>query len=209
MFNINITSDIDAAIADVGDFFRSQVPFAVSVALNNSAFDVRNEVVGVTWSKAFTVRNKSIARRLFVVKKKAKKRDLVATVGQDLDRDFVERQAQGGVKQGHTGGRVAVPTTPDDMRAPTGRIRASQKPRALEKHPKVFSVSKGNRTFVLKRGRKKGDDNELLYTIVPSAKIAKRFMFYDDALSKTVRVFPDHFTTAFGKAVATSRFKTK
>lgn len=203
MININVTSDIDAAMASVGDFFRSQIPFATSVALNNSAFDIRNEIVTVTWGKAFKVRNKALPRVMFQVVKSSKT-NLVAVVEQTLDRDWPGRQAAGGVKTGHTGGRVAIPTTPDKMRNATGRIRASLKPARLAGTKGVFTVQSGGRKLIFKRVRKK---TQLLYSIVPSARIPKRFMFYEDATATAIRVFPGYWRLAMNEAIASSRFK--
>lgn len=206
MLNINVTSDIDAAMASVGDFFRSQIPFATSVALNNGAFDIRNEIVTVTWSKAFRVRNRALPGRMFQVVKKARKTDLAAVVAQTLDRDWTARQAAGGVKTGRAGGRVAIPTTPDKMRTATGRIRAPLKPARLAGTKGVFAVQSGGRTLIVKRVRKK---TTLLYAIVPSARIPKRFRFYEDATLTAIRVFPGYWNIAMNAAIHQSRFNAK
>ena len=123
MINFDISSDIDAAIRGVGDFFRRQIPFATSIAINNTIFDVRRDIIESTWPKSFTVRNQALPRRLFKVSKRATKSDLKALLSQDLDRRWVERQATGGTKTGSSGGRVAIPTNPDSMRTSTGRIK--------------------------------------------------------------------------------------
>lgn len=205
MINIDVSSDIDAAMASVGDFFRSQIPFATAGALNNSIFDVRADIIADTWPKAFKVRNQALPRRLFIVKEKATKRSLMAKMGQDLDRDFVERQATGGTKRGKSGGRVAIPAEPEKMRTATGRIRAALKPGRLNGTRGVFSIKSGSRTLVMRRIRKR--TVKLLYAVVPQANIRKRFMFDEDATATALRVFPGYWRLGMNAAIHSSRFK--
>ena len=204
MLIVDITSDIDRAISEVGDFFRSQIPFGTSVALNNTAFDVRYGTVNETWPKAFKVRNRALPGVMFRVRGKATKKDMVVNVAQVLDRDWPTRQATGGVKTGRRGGRVAIPAEPVKMRTATGRIRAALKPNRVKDQKGVFSVQKGGKTLVLKRVRKKVN---LIYSIVPSARIPKKFMFYEDATTTTLRVFPGYWNLAMNAAIAKSRFR--
>lgn len=203
MINLNISSDIDAAIAQVGDFFRRQIPFATSIAINNTIYDVRRDVIEDTWPRAFRVRNKTLPRRLFKVVKKATKGDLRALLSQDLDRGWVERQAKGGVKTGSKGGRVAIPTNPEPMRTSTGRIKSSLKPGALRNTPGTYVIKKGARTFIMQRNKR---GTKLLYSVVASAKISKRFSFDEDTVATTIRVFPGYWRLAMNAAIAKSRF---
>ena len=205
MINLNISSDIDAAIAEVGNFFRRQIPFATSIAINNTIYDVRRDVIEDSWPKAFKVRNKALPRRLFKVVKKATKADLKALLSQDLDRGWVERQAKGGIKTGSQGGRVAIPTNPEPMRTSTGRIRASLKPARLTTTPGTYVIKKGAKTFIMQRSKR---STKLLYSVVASAKISKRFSFDEDTVATTIRVFPGYWRLAMNAAIAKSRFKS-
>ena len=205
MLHIDVSSDIDAAFRGVHDFWRGQLPFATSGALNDTAFDVRKHVVGSTYPKAFTVRNRAFPGRLWRVTKKANKRELQADITQTLDRDFLARHVSGGIKTGRTGGRVAVPTDPGSMRSANGRIKAGQKPRRLGEQKSVFTIKRGNKKFILRRGRN-GAPNKLLYSIVPSAKIDRRLRFYEDAKSTGIRVFSGHWNTRMDRAIRSSRF---
>jgi hypothetical protein len=204
MLNINVTSDIDAAMKSVGDFFRNQIPYATSVAINNTIFDVRRDVIEVTWPKSFKVRNQALPRRLFKVTEKATKANLRAMLSQDLDRSWVERQATGGVKTGASGGRVAIPTNPEPMRTSTGRIKAPLKPNRLAATKGVYVIQKGTKTLIMKRDKK---NTKLLYSIVSSARISKRFSFNEDAVATTIRVFPGYWRLAMNASIASSRFR--
>jgi hypothetical protein len=205
MITIDITSDIDRAIAEVGEFWRSQVPVATAWAINDTAFEVRNHVVNSTWGKAFKVRNRAFPGRLFKVTQRAYKRTPEAEVGQTLDRAYLALHADGGTKTGSRGGRIAIPVTPDKVRTATGRVKASMKPLRLEERKDVFTITKGARKFVVKKGRR-GKANELLYVITASAKIDGTFRFYEDSLSVTLDVFPHRWSAAMDKAITSSRF---
>jgi hypothetical protein len=207
MITVDVSSDIDAAIAEVGDFFRSKIPRATKDAINFSAFDIRNEIVNVTWAKAFKVRNRVFPGRLFRVTKTATKSDMVAFIGNTLHGqgydEMLASHATGGARKAR--GRVAIPAMPEKMRTTTGRIRASMKPRNLKD---TYTVKTGTRTLILKRaGRSKKP--ELLYSIVPSVKIRKTFDFYDDATATGIRVFPGYWRVAMNEAIAYSRFTAK
>lgn len=199
-----ITEDLQIATRGVNAFFRSQINFAASVALNNTAFKVREQIVERTWSAAFTVRNRAFPGRIFRVTKKARKNELSAMLGTTLDREWIHRQATGGTKTGHSGARVAVPAVPGQLRAPNGRIRKNLKPGAIQSRKGVVVVGKtGGRQFIIDRKKK-----QLLYSIVPSAKINKRFRFYEDAMSTSVAEFDQQFSTAIVAAIRSSRFYT-
>lgn len=208
MITIDITSDIDRAIAEVGEFWRSQVPIATAWAINDTAFEVRNYTVNTTWGKAFKVRNRAFPGRLFKVVQKAYKRAPEAVVGQTLDRGYLALHADGGTKTGSRGGRIAIPVQPDKVRTATGRVKASMKPLRLEERKDVFTITKGARKFVVKKGRR-GKSNELLYVITATAKIDGTFRFYEDALATTLEVFPLKWSAAMGKAIDTSRFSAQ
>jgi hypothetical protein len=206
MLQIDVSSDIDAAIAEVGEFWRSQVPFATAKAINDTIFEVRNYVVETTYPQAFKVRNKRFPGLLFKIGQKAYKKAPEAILGQTLDRDYMERHTRGGIKTGRGGGRIAIPTDPESMRTATGRIQASKKPLRLEQQKNVFTITKGDKKYVVRKNRGKGKPNTLLYIITPSAKIDGFFRFYEDATRVTIDTFPVRWSAAMTQAINTSRF---
>lgn len=205
MLQIDISGDIEKAIGEVGGFFWTQVPYATSVALNNSIFDVRKKIVESTYPQAFTVRNKAFPGRLWRVIPRATKKRLETILTQTLDRSFMVRHTTGGTKRGKTGGRVAVPVKPEKLRSSNGRIRAQNKPSRIASKKGVFVIAKGQKKFILRRGNK-GQPNELLYVIVPQANIKREFRFYEDATATALSVFSGHWNVAMDRAIATSRF---
>lgn len=198
-----IESDIDAATRDVMNFFSEQVPFAFSVAINATAFQVRKQIVEVTFNRDFTVRNPSFARALFRTGDKATKRNLMTTVGQVAlrggDRGYIETHAEGGTKVPR-GRNIAVPIAPGNVRTSTGRVASTKKPRNLKNS--FFRNVKGN-TILFERKRNK---IEAVYVLQKSAPIQKRFDFYEDAMTKATEVFSGALGSAMDRAVRSSRF---
>lgn len=193
---VTIDSDIDDCTKDVVEFFRDQVPFGLSRTLTDVAFAVRQDTVDRVWMNSFKVRNNSMARRAFQVTKKALKNDLVAEVGQTLDRDWISTQATGGIKKPR-GASVAIPVQPEAIRTSGGAVKKAFKPRNLKN---AFRTKKG--IFV----RDREGDLQKAFTLTPSAKIPKRFMFYEEAQITATKVFSGLFAKNMDAAIRRSRF---
>lgn len=199
-----IDTDIDACQRDLVDFFRDQVPFAMSRAINSTAFAVRQEIVDHTWPNAFEVRNRALPKIAFKVDKKATKADLDANVGQAIDRDWIERQSDGGTKAPR-GRHLAIPVDAEKKRTASGAIRKPLKPSNLKR--KYFREGSGGKLLLFTvKGRGKNSTSELAYVLQGSAQIAPIFHFYRDAERKAVTVFSDFFDVEFTKAIQSSRF---
>lgn len=206
---ITFDIDIDQCLRDTQNFFREQVPFAVSMALNNTAFDVRHHEVNVVYPASFAVRNQAFPKQLWRVGKKATKRDLVAEVQQNTIKgllyDWPARHADGGTKIPHRQhSRVAIPVEPEKVRRSGGAVAKGMRPRNLKRR---YIVSKGDKLLVFKRvGRGKKETSELMYVLAHSARIEQRFPFYSTASAKAIEVFSGHYSAGMDKAINTSRF---
>ena len=188
------------------DFFR-QIPFALSQAMNDTMFDVRKNTIDKTWPEAFTVRNKTLPRILWQVER-AQVRDfrssgeMTAGVVQKIQRDWVARQADGGVKTNTRGGAVAIPA--GARRTATGRITKNEKPTPVRNRPRVFVINQGQKRLVLERSRS-GDEVKLWYVMQPAVRIDKRFRFHEDGAAVIMRVFSGHFQRRMGALVFSGR----
>lgn len=200
MLTLDITSNIDAVERGASDFFRSQVPFATSVAINESLKDVRRRIIGSTWPSAFTVRNKRFPGVVFKMKFSTK-RHLEAELFDQLGRDYLDRHTTGGVKRASGGSRLAIPL--NVARSGTGRIPKNRKPRAItgKKSTRVVRGKTGNDLIV---ERFKGK-TVVRYVLAPSAKIEKSFRFYEDAADTFERVISGHWSRAMDRALSTSK----
>lgn len=200
MLELNIESNIQEVERGANDFFRSQVPFAVSVAINNSLRDVRRYIVGVTYSKAFTVRNKRFPGVVFKIKFSSKN-SLTAELYDKLGREYLERHATSGIKTASRGGRLAIPM--NVTRAPTGRIPKGRKPGAITKKKSTRVIrGKGGKDLIIERFKGK---TIVRYVLAPSARIEKTFRFYEDAADTFERVIEGHWNTAIARALASAR----
>ncbi len=200
----NITSDIDQATRDCVNFFSEQVPFALSMALNDTAFGVRKQIVEVTFNRDFTVRNTVFPKLLWKVENKATKKDLSVEVNQQSVggkfHDYIDRATSGGVKTPR-GANIAVPLDPAGMRGAKGAVRKAEKPRNL-KNSYIRNVN-GNLIIF---ARKRGKESVAKYILQKSAKIEPIFRFYEDAETAAVDGFTDSFQRAMTKAIQSSRF---
>lgn len=199
MLHLDITSNIEEVQRGASDFFRSQVPFATSLAINNSMRDVRRVIVNTTWRKAFTVRNQAFPGVVFRIKF-SKKYDLEAELYDQLGRDFLERHVTGGIKTAR-GRNLAIPV--NVSRTATGRIPKSKKPRVLtaKKSTRIIR-GKGGKNLIIEKFK---GQTIVRYVLSPSAKIDSRFRFYEDAADTFERVIAGHWTHAMDRALRTSK----
>ena len=202
---LQIDTDLDACQRDVVNFFRDQVPFAMSMAINSTAFAIRQEIIDRTWPNAFEVRNRTLPKIAFRVDEKATKAKLTANVGQALDHlEWLERQADGGTKVPR-GAHLAVPVNAEAKRTGSGAIRSAMKPKNLKR--KYFREGSGGKLLLFTvKGRGKNSTSELAYVLPTAAPITPIFHFYRDAERKGIEVFSDFFDVEFTKAIQSSRF---
>lgn len=204
---ITIETDLNEAQRDVVTFFREQVPFAVSVALNNTAFEIVEHVRGPVWNNAFDVKNTVLPKYAFKVNKKSNKRDLVADVGNApkfQDYKWFTDQAEGGIKTPRRR-NIAVPVDPGAVRKAGGAVAKGMKPANLKRS--YIRQAGANKKLVFEvKGRGKSQTSILRYVLQTTAMIAPTFPFHQESHSKAVAVFSGHFDAAMDRAVLSSRF---
>lgn len=218
MLTIDITSDLKAAMRDVDDFFWKDIPFAMAGAMVDTMFDVKRQITTTTYPNAFTVRNKAFANRLWRVKVDGAKgsamyrllRNELKTGGiaaimlqQDLDREYMEKHVTGGTKTPQRGRSIAIPVGVG--RTATGRIPAAKKPIRVRDRKGTF-IKKGRGGTRLIMERQRSGETRLWYVLAPSAKIDRRFRFYEDAEQTVFRVFGGHMSKRMSGVIAKSRF---
>lgn len=206
MLEIDISSDIDRVFSEVGDFFRDQIPFAAAGALNDTAFDIRRRIVGSTWPKAVTMRNRVFAGKFFrVLTPLANKNELMVVVGNigriglSGDFNYLEALADGGTKVPR-GNWIAIPVK-NALRNRGGSIPKSQKPMNL-KNTFIRSSKDGKSRVIIQRS---GGETWARYILVKRAQIPATFRFEQDATDTALRVFSGHFGTRLALAISKSR----
>lgn len=200
--NINMTSNA-SAVQKAMQGFSKQFPFAMSQALNATAFQIRKEIVEKTYPQSFDAKNRAFANAMMRVEK-ANKRKLSAAVFDRFKRNYMTNQAEGGIKQ-KRGRYIAIPAA--DRPKVSGKATYNRvHPRQVLSRPKAFVQTAKNSTMILERRTKKRYPLKKLYVLhTSSPRIPKRFPFYEDANRVARQRFDKNFAKAFKRAKATAR----
>lgn len=203
---VSVKSNIKGFMRQLNRFQRRQIPFATSLALNDTIFQVRKRIVERTWRRSFKVRNRRFPGALFRVKK-ATKRNLTATLYDRLGRASLDLHIDGGTKR-PKGRHLAIPTG-NVKRTATGKIGKAKRPSALLKKPRTFKLNWNDNTGmpagIYQRVGKKRLPIKMLFRLKPSARIKKSFPFYEDAQDTTRRAFDHNFARGLRRALRTAR----
>jgi len=202
MLSLNVGSNINQVAGWLTNVQRKQLPFATAGALTATAFDVRKHVVEKTFPRDFDLRNKRFAGAVLRVEK-ANKRKLRAAVYDRLGREYLETQARGGIKR-PTGQWISIPTQ-HIKRTAAGKIGKAKRPRNIVNKPNVFFRHQGPTPDIVRMPRGKGKSLEVLYQLVPLARIPKRLRFYEDAAKVVQRRMVPNFKKSFERALRTAR----
>lgn len=169
MFEMRINVGDVEQLAKELDGVMDQMPFALSVALNDAVRETRTVLTQDTWPRHVHVRNTGfISRALRTVF--AKKEYLRVEIYDDLGRAHLELHAKGGTKQAKS--RFAIPTR-GVVRGPSG-VRISQLPANLKR-----KVVKNGMIFQA-TGRGKNSKLRLMYKLRETTDQPKDVPFYED-----------------------------
>lgn len=175
---------------------RDQVPFAISVALNEAVEKTRSRLVRETWPRAVTVRKTTFINAALTTRDgRATKRNLKVAITDRLGRAHLAVHAIGGTKQAK--GKFAVPTKA--VRRTAGGVVASQRPGALAR-----KVVKGNLIFQA-QGRGKAARLRLMYRLMPQTRQPKDVPFIADFRQSMLDEVRASFPAAMARAMATRR----
>lgn len=191
-------SEFQRAAAGMG-VRQSQVRFAVSRALNDAAFAVRNEFIATTWPSAVKVRNNSFMRAALKVEtaNKTKLEAAVTNQGPAGNRAHLGLHAKGGTKQGKR--KLAIPADVVKARR-TGRgVPSRLRPKDL---PRSFRI--GNAIFQ-RTGKGKRSGIRLMYSLASSASIRPAVPFARDFERVVRREVPAAFRARVREAMKTAR----
>lgn len=207
---IYIDVNVPDAIHSLERVVRKQVPFATALALTWTAADAQ-EAVRDDLPEHFTIRNTWVSKGIRI--EPARKADWPNMSARIYSRDdFMARQEFGGLKvpRGHS---LAIPTKEMLARAggKRGIIRKKSRPKALLRdragaHRRTFIATMGDGTRgIVRRRSKKRLPIDLLYTLVPSARVKPRWDFEPTVREQVQRHFERHFGRALARAIATSK----
>ena len=176
----------------------------MSQALNSTAFDIRRQIVDRTYPQSFNVKNKRFANAMFRVEKASKRKlSLLCSTGLAKTIWLCKQKA---------GQSCRVVAT---LLYPAGLTNAQQQARyrAHGNRDRLLQVAKptyttlrgGQQAIVQPQGRGKVKRLKVMYVLEQTARIPKRFDFYEDANTVSRRKFDKNFSKAFARAKATAR----
>jgi hypothetical protein len=202
-FRISAQTNIDQITRGLTRTQRKQIPFATSKSLNDIAFKARTLVINKIWPKAFQVRNRSFPKAAFRIRKSKKAPSPAlatpAVLFDQLGRDYLKRHTTGGRKTARDGRHIAVPSS--NLKRGAKGVRKGFRPREALDRDDTFKNRKGNAILQ----RQKGGKVKVLYVLTHSARIDKRFRFFED-IEKMYRArFPFIFARNLRNALRTAR----
>lgn len=184
--NLKVTGT-DAVRAELQRIGR-QAPFAMSLALNNTANEAQRAIKD-SLSSRFTLRRKGFVENTIYRQKGvdfATKTHLQASIRVNPARNFLAQHEEGGSKTPMSGTNVAIPLAavqPDRGTVIPKRLR----PSGLRMNGQVRKVVTPNGTFLVRnrpgkgRGQLDGWRTEFLYKLKRSVPIKPRLQFRDTA----------------------------
>lgn len=230
MIELEVTTDNQSGIAGMISGLTSQLPYAYSVALNNTV-NAAQSAIQASLGRDFTLRRADfITRTIYIAPSdRATKANLVATVRVNPERNFLGKFEDGGTKSPQSAGSLAVPI-----------IRATNKGLIIQRgdplsvkmlmasinagHGKVFKTrrSKGglrvttdpNRvylvtdakgTFIIQRTGPNPHDTRVLYAFKHQVPIPASLHFEEIAMTTALAKWDENFAAAIDYAMATAR----
>jgi hypothetical protein len=204
--SINVTSNLPAFAKAVDAFGKNQMPFAMSQALNDAAFETRRNTIERVWPSDVDAKNRSFMKAAMMPIRgdnRATKRKLRAIVQNHptgaMHKDYLQRLAVGGLK--HANGRsIAIPAQDrPPVRGRAGYNRNS--PRTVLDRPKAFRQTVGGQQMILERRIKKRYPLKRLYLLEQrSLNVPKQFGFYEDSQRLARKAFNRNFKKRFAAA---------
>lgn len=194
-----------------------QIPFATSLALNDTAKDVRKHIVKRTFPEAFNLKKKGFPNQVIFTEFSTKK-NLTASVGNINTKkkrvraiSMLNLHAEGGIKKPKRSLYLAIPSRELNGKYHNKKIPKSRTPQAIfastdrrgSKRGFVQRFKGGKAIF--QRKTLKAYPISLFYFLKPIAKINKTLKFYEDANRVAKKVYDKHFDKAFQKAIRTAK----
>jgi hypothetical protein len=207
MLAVNVSSNYKKLFRSLDQVGRKQLPFAFAKTLNETMKAVEKYTVARTYPRAFDVRNSAFFKAAMFTGsavKRATKTKLRVSARDRFDRGNLQLHATGGTKRARSG-RIAIPSRFTKATRGARGVRKALRPRAVVNTPKGFIDRDGPRDAIYQRYGRGGKQVRLLYVLHRSAKIPKRFRFYEDAERITQSVSPKLFRKNFAHAVKTAR----
>lgn len=197
---ISVKSNIKEFQRGMNRIQKKQIPFATMNALNDTAFNVRKEIVERTWPQSVRVRSKNFAKTSFRIDKAKKNIKPWVTVYDRLKSPTMSRQAHG-ERRKPRGRSLAIPNPFTIKRGVSGKVSKAKHPGSLLNKDQYFKTKlRSGSEAIFKRG-KRGSPNQLMYVLAKTADVDKSFDFYGAAQRKANRMFDKNFSRRMAQAL--------
>lgn len=200
----------DHATPYVRAVFAKQVPFATSLALNETAKDFQ-KAQRARLGDIFTLRRKQWAERSVKIKPFATKTKQEVRISIDPPggrHDILGKFETDTVKRPVSGEHVAVPV--DAKRSRSGIVQARDRPRRAIAEGRAFIRRVGGRVAIFERLKTRtaarlGKTVRLLYALVRQVPIKPELEFRKTARETVAKRWGPNFRAAFERAMRTAR----
>ena len=193
---VNVESNIKEITKWTTNAQKKQIPFATSVAINNTLFQLKAEQAKQMDKKLD--RPTPFTKRGFFINK-AKKNMLVGVLlMKDIVANYMQFQIEGGTRT--TGKQIPVPFKPNARLNKFGNIIGKRT--GLIKKNTQFIGNVNGTDGVYERTR---DGTKLLIGFERSVTYRPRFPFYNIAIKFSNAVFDKNFTKAFNRALKSAK----
>lgn len=180
-----------------------QLPFAMSKALNDTAFRIRKQIVKKSWPRSVNVKARGFANAAFRVDKAGKRR-LKASVYDRLGSRVFDRLIHGKPHFPYRGAHLAIPVARRTKLITAGGKLSAIGKRALTPGTKgIYEADFGRGPGIWKDWGKQG--HELLFVLKPMSRTPKKFDFYGDSDRVARRFLPVYMKRAVQYAIRTAR----
>ena len=207
MLAVNVSRNYKKLSRSLDQVGRKQLPFAFAKTPNETMKAVNKYTVARTYPRAFDVRNRAFFRAAMFMgtaAKRATKTKLPVSARDRFDCSNLQLHGAGGTKRARSG-RIAIPSRFTKVTRGARGVRKALRPRAVVDSPKGFIDRDGPRDAIHQRYGRGGSKVRLLYVLQPSARIRKRFRFYEDTERITRALSPELFRKNFSHAIKTAR----
>lgn len=214
MASVSIKADLTAFARTMTRIERQEFRTITRNALLDTGFQTQKKLRTSTYGRAgFTQRQKSfknIITSLGTGKpatpksggllKSSVERDLEIVIFDRESKEYMQRHAVGGIKTPIDGRNLAIPGENSiEPRRSTRGIRKSLRPKALLSGNKSFRTKVNGQEVIARRVGRDRYPILIQHILEPSARIPKRFNFYEDSFSNFTRRFPVNFRLNFAQ----------
>ena len=201
---VEINVSVKNAVGMLRHLHRQQLPFAVSVALNDTSNDVQSAVRQRLPQDGFTLRRRQFINNTIWRKPGldfANKQSLSAGVRIHPERDVLAKFETDSIKAPSQGKSLAVPIAARPSKGAV--VPKSLWPRSLGRSAFKLKLRKGGEGLF----RRIGKGLQLLYVFKSVVPLRKRLHFADTARSIVTQMWPKRMDDALAKAIRTAKKK--